>query len=100
MEFDWDDGNAAKATNHGLNQEVIEGFFRLRPRVSPDPAHSVAEQRFIAVGPTPEGRMAFAAFCWRDGKVRPISARYMHTKEARRHDESARHPESPGDDDR
>ena len=90
MEFDWDSGNTAKATKHGLTRNVIEGFFRLRPRVSPDPAHSMAEQRFIAVGRTTEGRMAFAAFCWRDGRIRPISARYMHIKEVRRHEDSAR----------
>jgi uncharacterized protein len=90
MEFDWDNGNSAKATKHGLSRDVIEGLFRLRPRVSPDPAHSAAEQRFIAVGPTSEGRMAFAAFCWRDGRIRPISARYMHDREVRRYEDSAR----------
>jgi uncharacterized protein len=67
----------------------IEGFFRLRPRVAPDPEHSGAEQRHIAVGRTPDGRPAFVAFCWRDGKIRPISARYMHAREVRRYEDSA-----------
>lgn len=85
MDFDWDDGNRDKAQKHGLTIGEIEGFFRLRPCVAPDPEHSTAEQRHIAVGLTPNGRPIFVAFCWRDGKVRPISARYMHRKEAERH---------------
>lgn len=92
MDFDWDDGNLAKCRKHGLTRAEIEDFFRARPRVAPDPRHSQAEQRFIAVGPTPAGRPAFVAFCWRDGKIRPISARYMHDREVRRYEDR------PGDD--
>lgn len=86
LEFDWDDGNRAKCRKHGLTLAEVEGFFYAHPRVAPDPAHSDAEMRFIAVGTTPKGRPAFVAFCWRDGKIRPISARYMHDKEARRYE--------------
>ena len=93
MEFDWDRGNAVKVTKHGLTREAIEGFFRLRPRVAPDPAHSQVEQRFIAVGPTEQGRLAFVGFCWRDGRIRPISARYMHTREVRRYEDRAQDDE-------
>lgn len=88
MNFDWDDGNRTKAQKHGLTLGEIEGFFRARPRVAPDPAHSAAETRFLAVGRTAAGRPAFVAFCWRDGRIRPISARYMHAKEVRRYEES------------
>ena len=60
--------------------------------VAPDPEHSTtAEQRFIAVGLTPEGRAAFIAFCWRDDKIRPISARYMHVREVTRYAEAFAH---------
>jgi len=86
MDFDWDDGNLAKCMKHGLTREEIEGFFRARPRVAPDAEHSQAEQRFIAVGRTPEGRPAFVAFCWRGDLIRPISARYMHAREVRRYE--------------
>lgn len=86
MDFDWDDGNLAKCMKHGLTREEIEGFFRAHPRVAPDPEHSHAEQRFIAVGRTPEGRPAFVAFCWRGDLIRPISARYMHAREVRRYE--------------
>ncbi len=89
MDFDWDDGNRDKARKHGMTVAEIEGFFRLGPLVAPDPKHSAAEQRFIAAGHTAEGRAAFVAFCWRDGRVRPISARYMHAREARRYEDRA-----------
>ena len=91
MQFDWDDGNAAKCQKHGLTKAEIEAFFRARPRVSPDPMHSVDEQRFIAVGLAPNGRPAFVAFCWRGDKIRPVSARYMHDKEVRRYENRPRY---------
>lgn len=68
-------------------------MFRAGLQVAPDPEHStLAEQRFIAVGRTSEGRAAFIAFCWRDGKVRPISARYMHAREAARYAQALSQP--------
>ncbi len=82
MQFDWGSGNEAKCEKHGLTRAEIEAFFRAEPRVAPDPLHSQMEQRFIAVGRTPSGRPAFVAFCWRGDKIRPVSARYMHAREA------------------
>ena len=38
-------------------------------RVAPDPAHSLSEQRFIAIGRTPAGRPVFIAFCFRGARV-------------------------------
>jgi len=53
--------------------------------VRPDPAHSQAEERFQAIGKAAAGRSVFLIFTIRerDGArlIRPISARYMHTKE-------------------
>ena len=85
MQFDWDDGNRAKCLKHGLTLAEIEHALTHGPRVAADPAHSVAEQRFFAVSRTIEGRAVYVAFCLRDEKVRPISARYMHRREALRH---------------
>ena len=86
MQFDWDDGNAEKCAKHGLTRDEIEYALLHGARVAPDAKHSVAEQRFIAVGRTAGGRLVFVAFCWRGAKLRPISARYMHAKEARRYE--------------
>ena len=85
MEFDWDDGNAGKCEKHGLTLDDIEFALRNTARVAADPAHSLDEERFIAVASAPNGRPVFVVYCWRGDRVRPISARYMHGREARRH---------------
>jgi uncharacterized DUF497 family protein len=83
--FDWDEGNRRKCQKHGLSIEQIEALFANNPRVGPDPKHSAAEDRLIAVGGTKTGRPVFVAFTLRmKGKsylIRPISARYMHARE-------------------
>jgi uncharacterized protein len=83
--FDWDDGNRAKCQKHGLSVEQIEALFAQSPRIAPDPKHSDAEDRLIAIGRTRTGRPVFVAFTVRikGGKrlVRPVTARYMHAKE-------------------
>ena len=93
MDFDWDNGNTAKCAKHGLTRVEIESVFHLDPDVNPDPVHSTHEERFFAIGRNLAGRYVFVAFCLRDGKVRPISARYMHAKEVRYYENR------PGDDD-
>lgn len=85
MQFDWDDGNTAKCGKHGLTRAEIEFSLTHGARFAPDVDHSIAEQRFIAISRTEAGRPVFIAFCWRNGRVRPISARYMHQREVRRH---------------
>ena len=85
MQFDWDDGNEAKCAKHGLTRGEIEFALENAARVAADPGHSTVEARFIAVGRTSEGRAVYIAYCWRGERVRPISARYMHMKEAIRH---------------
>jgi uncharacterized protein len=83
--FDWDGGNLAKCAKHGVSQAEIEGFFLSSPAIAPDPRHSAEEDRFLAVGRTAAGRALFVAFTFRDKAgqclIRPISARYMHSKE-------------------
>ena len=93
MEFDWDDGNRAKCLKHGVTHEEIEHTLTHGARVAPDPAHSDAEQRFIAVGRGPSGRPVFVAFCWRGARLRPISARFMHAREVARYEQAQDCPE-------
>lgn len=85
MDFDWDDGNTGKCAKHGLTRHEIEFVLAHTARVAADPAHSQTEQRFFAVGLTEAGRPVFVAYCWRGPRVRPISARYMHRREAARY---------------
>ena len=88
--FDWDDGNTLKCQKHGLSQGDIEAAFGDIVQVAMDVAHSISEQRQLAIGRTPSGRPAFVVFTLRelDGKIliRPLSARYMHDKELKRYD--------------
>lgn len=91
--FDWDSGNSFKnEAKHGLTREAIEAFFQGRVFVAPDPKHSTLEERFLAIGRGPEKRLMIVAFTirYREGArlIRPISARFMHQKEARRYEEA------------
>ncbi len=93
--FDWDAGNRDKCCKHGVSIEEIEAVLRGWPTFSPDKAHSGLEQRFIAAGRTLAGRAVFIAFTLRMRAdavlVRPVSARYMHTKEAARYGRQRSH---------
>jgi len=83
--FDWGDGNRKKCQKHGLSIEQIEALFADSPRIAPDPKHSAAEDRLIAIGRAKTGRPVFVAFTLRTKDkrclIRPVSARYMHAKE-------------------
>ncbi|HUF44268.1 MAG TPA: BrnT family toxin [Aestuariivirgaceae bacterium] len=85
--FDWDEGNRAKCEKHGVTMAEIEALFQRTIMVLPDEAHSQREQRVRAVGRTETGRYVFLVFTFRErgGErlIRPISARYMHSKEVR-----------------
>jgi uncharacterized DUF497 family protein len=85
--FDWDDGNIKKCQKHGVSIAEIESLFFGSPLVGPDIGHSDKEQRLRAAGRTAQKRSVFVVFTMRsrDGKVliRPVSARYMHSKEVK-----------------
>jgi uncharacterized protein len=87
--LDWDPGNRDKCANHGISVEMITGFFQGEFRIIADSKHSQLETRYIAVGMSPDSRPMLVGFTFRIKKgrllIRPISARYMHQKEARRY---------------
>lgn len=94
-QFDWDEGNRAKCQKHGLSLGEIESFFQQDLYLAPDRKHSGGEQRFLAVGRSSKGRPMFVVFTLRERHdeplIRPVSARYMHAREAKRYEqESAR----------
>lgn len=91
--FDWDAANIAKCRKHGASLAEIEyALIHDAMLLHPDIKHSRDEERFVAVGQTANGRFLFVALTFRTiaGKraVRPISARYMHRKEAERYEET------------
>jgi uncharacterized protein len=83
---EWDPGNIDKCQKHGVAMAEVDALLMGTPMFAPDIKHSTLEQRFVAVGRTAQGRAMFVAFTLRhysDGIfVRPVSARYMHRKEA------------------
>jgi uncharacterized protein len=99
--FDWDAGNLEKCQKHGVSLLEIESLFEAKPLyIVPDEKHSDIETRMIAAGRTQAGKPLFVAFTMREtvqgGCIRPISARYMHQKEAERYEQQ----ESTRDEDR
>ena len=91
--FDWNAGNRDKCRKHGLALADIEAFFRGQIIVHPTSLGN-KEERFIAIGSTPEGRNILVVFTLRtrDGKtlIRPISARYMHWREVAHYEKTAK----------
>ena len=89
--FDWDDGNRAKCQKHGVSIAEIEALFIGALRIAPDPKHSEDEERMIAIGRTSAGRPVFVAFTLRTKNrqrlIRPVTARYMHSKEVSAYEE-------------
>ena len=77
--FDWDSGNLAKCRKHGVSIVEVEEALGLVAFVVNDPFPG--EKRYRTVGVTLAGRHVFAVFTMRNGRVRPISVRYMHDKE-------------------
>lgn len=89
--FDWDEGNYAKCQSHGLSIPEIEAVFAAMPRIAPTIDPAAIEQRFIAAGRGAGDRPLFAVFTLRRSgehmTIRPISARYMHSKEIVRYEQ-------------
>jgi uncharacterized DUF497 family protein len=90
--FEWDSGNWPKCGQHGVSREEIEWVLTGNARIAPDPRHSQQEMRHIAIGRNKDDRPMFVAFAIRQHNgqylIRPVSARYMHAKEAKRYEES------------
>ncbi|MFO1392251.1 MAG: BrnT family toxin [Steroidobacteraceae bacterium] len=91
--FDWDAGNRAKCTRHGVSIEEIEAVFRGEVAIHPDLTHSTRETRYLGIGRGIAGRYVFTAFTLRqrggETWIRVISARYMHAEEIRHFQEAA-----------
>jgi uncharacterized DUF497 family protein len=85
--FDWDSGNWPKCGKHGVSREEIEQLLLSKEvLVTPDIKHSTpVEDRHIAAGRVND-RAMFVVFAFRNNLIRPISARYMHPKEAKHYE--------------
>ncbi|HEY5794581.1 MAG TPA: BrnT family toxin [Bosea sp. (in: a-proteobacteria)] len=83
--FDWDQGNDRKsAEKHDVSRTEAEQVLMNEPLLLlEDGRHSLAEQRFHALGHTGEGRCLHVTFTLRreNSLIRIISARDMNRKE-------------------
>jgi uncharacterized DUF497 family protein len=91
--FDWDEGNAEKCRAHGVSIEEIESALVSKAlAIMADTKHSKDEGRYIGVGQTVNGRDLCVVLTFRivAGRklLRPITARYMHRKEAERYEQT------------
>jgi len=100
--FNWDAGNRKKCQKHGLKIDEIETAFRAPMRVFPDPAHSGLETRYLGIGKTAAGRHILIAFTYRSLEqqrfIRPISARFMHSKEITHYEAQSQEPREAASD--
>lgn len=81
--FEWDEHNSEKIwRKHQVDRMECEQMFFNVPLVAGnDEGHSEKETRFYSLGLSDAGRMLFAVFTVRAGKIRVISARDMNRKE-------------------
>lgn len=81
--FEWDKGNVDKSyEKHGISPEQSEEVFTDEHVVIvPDIAHSIGEERLIAIGKSNEQQVLFVIFTKRRGVIRIISARRANKKE-------------------
>jgi uncharacterized DUF497 family protein len=77
--FDWDDDNVLHIENHQFTPEEVEEVFAGDHKV-----RRTGQRRYIALGETLDGRLAFVVFRrLPGGLVRVITARNMEDSERR-----------------
>lgn len=85
--FEWDQGNDTKNWDkHDVSTWECEQIFFNKPLIiKRDKEHSIAENRYFALGRTKMDRLLFAVFTIRNDKIRIISARDMTDAEMERY---------------
>ena len=88
VEFEWDAGKAASnLSKHGIS--FVEAMTVLNDALEvmiPDPAHSLAELRFVSIGVSEAGRLLVVAYTERAQRIRIISARQTTPRERRQYE--------------
>ncbi len=88
MRFEWDAEKAAEnLKKHGVSfDEAVTVFVDPLAATFDDPDHSLAEDRFLTVGYSSQGRLLVVCHTERRGAVRLISARRTTAHERKRHE--------------
>ena len=90
IKFEWD---AAKArlnlTKHSVSFEEASTVFGDRSAITiPDPVHSLAEERFVTIGVSDQGKILVVVATERGDSVRLISARSASRRERKQYEEA------------
>ena len=92
MEFEWDPRKArSNLRKHGVSfEEAATVFDDPLAAYYQDPDHSIAEQRYLAIGKSGHGRLIHIAFADRAGRTRIIQARKLTRNEKQQYEEETR----------
>ena len=90
IKFEWD---AAKArlnlTKHSVSFEEASTVFGDRSAITiPDPVHSLAEERFVTIGVSDQGKILVVVATERGDSLRLISARPAGKRERKQYEEA------------
>ncbi len=90
IEFEWDEGNQKKTTNHKVsNEEAEEPFFDIAKKLFEDKKHSGDQEvRYVLLGQTKSQRLLYIVFTIRNDKIRVITARDINRKEVPLYEET------------
>jgi hypothetical protein len=90
MQFEWDEGKAAaNFKKHGVSfYEAATLFGDPLGITMPDPDHSTAEDRFLMVGQSGQGRLILVSFAERNDRIRIINARELTRAERKAYEDA------------
>lgn len=90
LAFEWDEKKArSNLAKHAVSFEEASTVFGDPLSLTiPDPAHSQAENRFIVLGQSHQGKMLVVVHTERGEHIRVISARRASRKERRNYEEN------------
>jgi len=88
-QFEWDARKAAaNEAKHGVGfEEAATAFADAAALNMPDPKHSIAEQRFVLLGRSANGRLLVVCYTELPPRTRLISARPCSGRERRQYEE-------------
>jgi uncharacterized protein len=91
LQFTWDPRKAtANLRKHGVGfPEAATAFADPLSLTSPDPDHSVGEERFVLIGQSERRRLVVVAHVERGDLIRLISARLATRRERKTYEEEA-----------
>jgi uncharacterized DUF497 family protein len=87
VDFEWDPAKAAaNRRKHGVSFADAVGVFEDDRALTLEDQHP-EEERWVTIGRDPLGRVLVVSYCWRENRIRLISARKAARREVRSYEE-------------